>query len=118
MKACLENIPLSQNMVAYKLYSLCNTHSFELLFNVWHFSLYTFTYLYKNHPVQLHMLGETNTGVGNMLHNYHFYNFKYSFFLVIQSSGLIAYIAVTLTLLQCRTLHSSNILFSNNGDSL
>lgn len=49
-----------------------NAHSFGFLFNVWHFSLYTSTYLYINYSMQLHTWGETIMGVGNiMLNNHH-----------------------------------------------
>lgn len=117
LKQSLENISLLQNRVSYKLYSICNAHSFELHFNVWHFSLYTSTYLYIHHHMQLHTLGKTIMGVENMLNNHHFYNLKCSFFLCFKAPVFTAYTAVTLKPLQLRTLHS-NILFSNNRGSL
>lgn len=64
-----------------------NTHSFEFLFNVWHFSLYTSTYLYINYSTHFR---ENYYGGGKiMLNNYHFYNLKDFFsFSVLKNTTL------------------------------
>lgn len=56
--------------------------------------------------MQLHILGETIMGVGNiMLNNYHFYNLKDFFsFSILKTLPFSAYVAVTLKVLQFRIL--------------